>query len=184
MYYFTADEHYGHSKILEYCHRPFRSVEEMDEEIVRRHNEVVGEDDVVVHAGDFCWANKKDQAVKYIRQLNGNHIFLRGCHDRWLPSSAKYIWSKRIEGYIVIVCHYSMRTWPRSHYNTWQLYAHSHGRLEPVGKQWDIGVDNNNYYPISFKDLKDIMQHRPNNFNYIGKKDGSKYSEERESKRL
>ncbi|MHA1883061.1 MAG: metallophosphoesterase family protein [Candidatus Thorarchaeota archaeon] len=183
MYFFTADEHYGHEAILKYCHRPFKSVEEMNEEIIRRHNSLVGKNDIVVHAGDFCWANSKKEAVKYIKRLNGNHIFLRGCHDHWLPNSARCIWSKTIEGCYIVVCHYAMRTWARSHYNSWQLYGHSHGRLEPVGKQWDIGVDNNNFFPVSFEEIKTIMATQPDNFNYVGKKDGSEYSKERESER-
>jgi calcineurin-like phosphoesterase family protein len=62
-----------------------------------------------------------------------------------------------------------MRVWPRSHYNSWQLYGHSHGRLEPVGKQWDVGVDNNNFYPVSFDQLVEIMKNRPDNFNLVKK---------------
>ena len=49
----------------------------------------------------------------------------------------------------IVVCHYAMRVWPRSHYNSWMLYGHSHGKLAPQRKQWDIGIDNNNFYPIS-----------------------------------
>jgi calcineurin-like phosphoesterase family protein len=60
-----------------------------------------------------------------------------------------------------------MRTWARSHYNSWQLYGHSHGKLEPIGKQWDIGVDNNNYYPVSFDQITEIMKTRPDNPNLI-----------------
>lgn len=172
MFYFTADEHYGHwrnpeKNIIRYCNRPFGNIEEHDVEIIRRHNLVVQKDDVVVHVGDFCWANTKDQASKYIKQLNGNHIFLKGCHDHWLPNSAKYMWRKRIEGFLVVVCHYAMRTWACSHYNSWQLYAHSHGRLDSIGKQWDIGVDNNDFFPNSFEKIKSIMASRPDNFNCI-----------------
>jgi len=60
-----------------------------------------------------------------------------------------------------------LRTWPLSHYNSWHLYGHSHGKLEPIGKSWDIGVDANNYYPVSFARIHDIMQHRPDNPNFI-----------------
>jgi calcineurin-like phosphoesterase family protein len=60
-----------------------------------------------------------------------------------------------------------MRTWHRSHYNSWQLYGHSHGTLEPIGKQWDIGIDNNNYYPLSFEDIEMIMNRRPDNPNLV-----------------
>jgi len=88
-FFFTADEHYGQANIIKYCNRPFTSVDEMDEEIIRRHNEMVGSKDVVIHAGDFT-LSKKSFAENYIRQLNGTHIFLKGSHDYWLKKSAKF----------------------------------------------------------------------------------------------
>lgn len=169
MYYFTADEHFNHTNIIKYCNRPFSSVEEMNNEIIRRFNSVVGVNDITIHAGDFCWGNK-GVAINFTKQLAGNHIFLKGCHDHWLPDSVKYIWRKKIDGQFVVVCHYAMRTWWTSHYNSWQLYGHSHGRLDPVGKQWDIGVDNNSFYPVSWDQIKMIMKDRPDNFNYVGRK--------------
>ena len=47
-----------------------------------------------------------------------------------------------------------MRVWNKSHYGSWELYGHSHGTLEPIGKQLDVGVDTNNFYPYSFEDIK------------------------------
>ncbi|MCP3686207.1 MAG: phosphoesterase [bacterium] len=167
MYFFTSDEHYGHKNIIKYCNRPYEKVEEMDQDIIDKHNAVVGEKDTVVHAGDFTLANK-EYAGKCIEQLNGSHVFLQGSHDSWLGKKHPLqIWEKKIEGQKVVVCHYAMRTWPTSHYNTWQLYGHSHGMLLPVGKQWDIGVDNNKFYPVSFEQLKQIMKQRPDNVNLV-----------------
>jgi hypothetical protein len=54
--------------------RPFTSVDEMDAEIIRRHNEVVGPKHVVIHAGDFSLL-KKPFTENYIRQLYGTHKF-------------------------------------------------------------------------------------------------------------
>ena len=62
-----------------------------------------------------------------------------------------------------------MRTWARSHYNSWQLYGHSHGRLDPIGKQWDVGVDNNFLHPVPWTELVKIMASRDNNPNLIYK---------------
>jgi calcineurin-like phosphoesterase family protein len=166
VHFFTADEHYGHKNILRYCRRPFASAEEMGQELIRRHNEVVGADDTVIHAGDFTLL-KKTEAEKYLRQLRGHHCFLRGSHDRWLGKAAPAMLELTIEGQCIVVCHYAMRVWPRSHYNSWQLFGHSHGKLDPVGKQWDIGVDNNNFYPVSFEQLRAIMLSRPDNPNLI-----------------
>jgi len=71
-FFFTADEHYGHANIIKYCDRPFASVEEMDAEIINRHNNLVGRKDVTIHAGDFTLA-KKTSAENYIKRLKGTH---------------------------------------------------------------------------------------------------------------
>jgi calcineurin-like phosphoesterase family protein len=114
-FFFTADEHYGHANIIKYCHRPFASVEEMEAEIIQRHNEIVGPKPVVIHAGDFT-LSEKPFAENYIQQLNGTHIFLKGSHDYWLKKSATVIWEREIEETHVVVCHFAMRVWPRSHH--------------------------------------------------------------------
>ena len=162
MYFFTADEHYGHANIIRFCNRPFASVEEMDAELIRRHNEIVNPDDTVIHAGDFAYRNSRSPQ-SYREALNGEHVFVRGSHDRWLDKAAPEILELKIESQLVVVCHYAMRRWPKSHYGSWQLFGHSHGELEPVGKQWDVGVDNNDFYPLSFEQIREIMAERPDN---------------------
>ena len=166
MHFFTADEHYGHGNIIRYCRRPFLTASEMDEDLIRRHNEVVGAEDIVVHAGDFALGSPS-KAQAYAGRLKGRHIFLRGSHDRWLLEPSMQIWECSIEGQQVVVCHYAMRVWPRSHYGSWQLFGHSHGKLPPIGKQWDVGVDNNDFYPLSFDRIREIMKDLPDNPNLL-----------------
>lgn len=165
MWFFTSDEHYGHASIIRLCRRPFDNVDTMDAELISRHNAIVRSGDVVVHAGDFT-PLRKSRAKEYVRQLNGEHIFVRGSHDRWL-GNAQEIWEREISGRYIVVCHYAMRVWPRSHHNSWQLYGHSHGMLEPTGKQWDVGVDNNEFFPVSVDKVREIMRSRPDNPNFV-----------------
>lgn len=170
MYFFTGDEHFFHRKVIKYNNRPFEDVWEMHEGIINKHNEVVKNSDRVIHLGDFTLLKNSSEIFNIIKRLNGDHTFLQGSHDVWLKDKKHIqIWEKKIDDYYVVCCHYSMRVWPRSHYNSWQLYGHSHGRLEPVGKQWDVGVDNNNFYPVSFDQLVEIMKNRPDNFNLVKK---------------
>ena len=161
MYFFTGDEHIDHFNVIKYCNRPFNNTFDMEKALVNNHNSVVKANDIVIHAGDLT-LGRKEVAVRYIKQLNGNHIFLMGCHDRWLKGSrASQIWGKMIDGQYVVVCHYAMKTWPRKHYRSIQLYAHSHGNLiltaEETMCQYDVGVDNNSYTPVSFEQIKDIL---------------------------
>ncbi|MHA1402035.1 MAG: hypothetical protein ACTSQE_16930 [Candidatus Heimdallarchaeaceae archaeon] len=123
MWFFTADEHYYHTNIIKYCNRPFSSVEEMNEVLIQNHNRVVKNGDIVVHAGDFSFANR-DKTEKIIKQLNGAHIFLKGDHDKWLSSLAPQIWQKKIDNHYIVVCHYCLRVWPKSHYGSYMLYGH------------------------------------------------------------
>lgn len=141
----------------------------MNQCLVDNHNSLVSGNDVTVHAGDFSLA-KYTKTQEIIRQLNGKHVFLRGDHDKWIGDKHYAdIWKEKIEDIPVCVSHYAMRVWWLSHYNSWNLFGHSHGKLDGIGKQHDIGVDNNNYCPVSFDRLKEIMYNKPNNFNYINK---------------
>jgi len=160
MYWFTSDEHYGHKNIIKYCNRPFVDIDENDETIIANLNEVVKDNDTVIHGGDTTLANKMT-AQKYIERLKGKHIFIIGSHDYWLgKKKPPTIWEKKIEGQYVVVCHYAMMTWPRAHYGSWMLFGHSHGSLDLPGKMWDIGVDNNGFYPVSFEQIYEIMKER------------------------
>ena len=166
MLFFTADEHYHHHNIIKYCKRPFGSVREMNEALISNHNEVVGPEDRVVHVGDFTLKSQA-RAREIVSRLNGRHTFLKGSHDYWLGRKAQTTWERKIGDNYVVACHYAMRAWARSHYNSWMLYGHSHGTLEPVGKQWDVGVDNNGFYPVSIRKLAGIMKGRPDNPNLV-----------------
>ena len=161
-YFFTADQHYNHSNIIRYCDRPFSSTQEMNEELIRRHNEVVGKNDITIHAGDFAWVKTHKEANSIFKQLNGNHIYLKGCHDRWMPKNTRVMWQKKIENNYVVVCHYPMRSWPRNAHGSIMLHGHCHGTIKPFERQWDVGVDNNDYYPISLEEIIEIIKEKNN----------------------
>lgn len=171
MIFFTADEHYGHKNIIKYCNRPFDNVLEMNERIIANHNKVVGCNDTVFHLGDVSMKTPHSLVVeRYLQHLNGKeHYYIKGSHDKWLKFPYEVIMEIRECKQFIVLCHYAMRVWPRSHYNSWQLYGHSHGRLPGVGKQYDVGVDNNNFSPVSFDEIKAIMEKLPDNFNLVKK---------------
>lgn len=86
--FFISDQHYGHSNMLEFFGdeaktvkvRPqFSNVEEMDEEMVKRHNSVVGPKDRIYFLGDVCISRKAIHRV--LPRLNGRKVLLKGNHD-------------------------------------------------------------------------------------------------------
>lgn len=79
--FITADHHFHHKNIIEYCGRPFKAVEEMDKVMMEKWNNKVGKDDLVIHLGDFALGHK--EKVKETREkLNGTIILIKGNHDR------------------------------------------------------------------------------------------------------
>jgi calcineurin-like phosphoesterase family protein len=156
MIWFTADTHFGHANIIKYCNRPFSSIEEMDSEIVNRWNACVKDIDDVYHLGDFCFGDPR----KYFRQLNGTVRILPGSHDKELYKLGNSVLEKMVTLKLepnITLCHYAMRSWPLSHYATWHLFGHHHGKLEPYGLSFDVGADCWNYYPVSFEEISKKM---------------------------
>jgi len=182
MIFVTGDEHYFHNSrnggIIKYCNRPFKDLEEMHETLISNNNEVVKRNDTVIHDGDFSIKNING-TIDIINRLKGKHVFIKGSHDKIIkkihkryPDLFEYVDCPIYEltlhnKYHIVICHYCMETWPRSHYNSWHLFAHSHCRLEVTGKRHDIGVDCNNYYPLSEDRIIEIMNAKPDNPNYI-----------------
>ncbi len=156
--WFTADTHLGHKNILKHCHRPFSSVEEMDDRIISQWNNLIGKTDTVYHLGDFAFGKRKADINSYIDRLNGQIHLIAGNHDHKISRKANFAsidYYKRlvIEGNVFILCHYPMITWAASHYGSIMLHGHCHGNLEfnDNAKRYDVGVDANSYSPIPYE---------------------------------
>lgn len=78
--FFTSDTHFNHTNILQYCNRPFKTVDQMNETIITNWNNVVEPDDVVFHLGDFCLGGAEEWD-KILDRLNGRIYLVLGNHD-------------------------------------------------------------------------------------------------------
>ena len=63
MNYYISDLHFGHKNIINFDHRPFFDIEEMEEVLVMNWNATVHKDDTVYILGDFCWG-KADEWLR------------------------------------------------------------------------------------------------------------------------
>jgi calcineurin-like phosphoesterase family protein len=156
--FFTADTHFNHANIIRFCKRPFNSAEDMNAVLVERWNSQVGAGDLVYHLGDFAWGDWGPA----LERLSGEIILIRGGHDK---KEAKKFASRFlhiadlldivVEGYTIVLCHYCLRVWNKSHYDSWHLFGHSHGQLPALGKSLDVGVDGHEFTPWSWEEVKD-----------------------------
>lgn len=93
--FFTADLHLGHDNCIIFDGRPFATVEEMDEELIRRWNAKVDKGDLVYVLGDMIWKTRNGEAHELIRRLNGQIILIKGNHDRFISNAkAKRPWQE------------------------------------------------------------------------------------------
>lgn len=169
MLFFTADWHLNHSNIIKLCNRPYSSVDEMNQALIDNFNKVVSSKDTTYFIGDICFA--KEQFLSVIPKLNGIKYFAEGNHDKWWQSRSEFnlenvyfipkefaLHSKKNNKLLIILNHYPMRAWDAAHYGAYHLYGHVHNRLPNFGYSMDVGVDAQNYFPISLDEVVETFR--------------------------
>ena len=178
--FFTSDTHFNHVNILRHSNRPFKDIEEMNQTLIENWNRVVGKNDLVFHLGDFAFGGA---AVwnRFLDQLNGRIVLIVGNHDIYhlnpeLVDRFEYVAFElyvNIDNQAMYLNHHPFLCYGDSHGKVWQLFGHVHSRADGLAKdvamerlpmllssQYDVGVDNNNYTPVSFYQIREIMSCR------------------------
>ena len=153
--FFISDTHFGDAPRLRVDKRPFSSIGEMDRTIVERWNEVVGADDEVWHLGDFALGPPSKTIAELLAALKGRKHLIIGNNDGpdtieqpgW--ASVQHYAELTVEGKRLVLCHYPFRTWNRMGQGVVNLHGHSHGRLKPAPRQYDVGVDVWDFRPVT-----------------------------------
>ncbi len=167
-FFFTADTHFGHERIIDLCNRPFKTVEDQTRGLIERWNNVVSANDHVFVIGDFAFKADRDTQLQIFTSLNGTKSLISGNHDHsgvkelpWTSYNAckpeLAVTSQlrfRYEKQTYFMNHYAMRTWPEDHHDAIHLFGHSHGTLPDLGRSTDVGVDCWNYTPVSTAQIK------------------------------
>ena len=142
--FFTSDLHFGHENVIAFDGRPFDSVKEMNEELIRRWNLKVGKEDTVYVLGDLIWKTANNEAESILRQLNGEIVLIKGNHDTFIKNNRKAssllrevkeyddICVALEDGTIkrCILSHYYMPLYNGHRLNAIHLHGHSHNTVE------------------------------------------------------
>jgi calcineurin-like phosphoesterase family protein len=162
--FFTSDTHFGHGGALGLYRRPFASVAAMNEALVARWNETVGPDDVVWHLGDFAIRQRPEVVQEFLVRLNGRKHLVAGNND---PAATRELdgWESEqpyaeivVEDVPLVLCHYPFRSWRGMGKGWLNLHGHSHGRLKPLPRQFDVGVDVWEFRPVTLGEILDARR--------------------------
>lgn len=190
--WFTSDTHWNHKNIVKGTTswefnpsvdsgvqqlRDFDTLEEHNETLIKNFNDLVKENDILYHLGDWSFGGHEN--IKIFRnRLNCKNIHLIfGNHDqhiepinspyRGLFSSCQHYkeislqldkkWNQFTRTKIVM-SHYAMRVWNKSHHGAIHLFGHSHGSLPDIGnRSMDVGVDTHNLYPYHLDEILETL---------------------------
>lgn len=176
MHYFISDLHFGHRNCLAFDNRPFNSIEENDETIIKNWNNTVGIDDDVYLLGDISWYNST-KTIEIFNNLNGHIHLIKGNHDGRLLKNRElqsrfceitdYKELSLNDGRIVVLCHYPIPCFNNHYYGSYHLFGHVHTGFEDnIMEQVKYQMTALYYKPCNMWNvgcMKDYMDYTPKN---------------------
>jgi calcineurin-like phosphoesterase family protein len=195
--FFTSDTHFNHANICSATSRwqdpttirEFASLDQMNATLVNNINEVVGQDDILFHGGDWSFGGFEQIEIFRNRLVCKNIHIVTGNHDHHIErdrdgirsifsSVRKYveldlIWNRpgKLDGensYTMsnnfVLMHFPIASWNNMGRGSIHLHGHVHlpaNRRVGVGKMMDVGVDGNNFKPLELKEILHIMNGQP-----------------------
>ncbi|WP_201830725.1 metallophosphoesterase family protein [Microvirga zambiensis] len=157
--FFTSDTHFGDPRVLRIDKRPFRTIAEHDEALIKNWNAVVSGSDEVWHLGDFALHVRRERIDELLGLLNGRKHLITGNNDGPETLAAQG-WESvqayaeiHLEGHAMVMCHYAFRTWKNMGRGWIDLHGHSHAKLKPQTRQFDVGVDAFDYRPVTLETI-------------------------------
>lgn len=158
----TADWHLGESR-FEIMQRPFTSVTEHVETLIKNHNALVKPDDEVIVVGDVCYKEHPDW-LEVVKQFNGNKTLVRGNHDAVFTDDQLRPYFDLIVkegdgieldlGFPAYATHYPTRGRP----DRFNLVGHIHSAWKVQLNMLNVGVDVNHFRPLDLDKIRFFLQ--------------------------
>ena len=174
--FFSSDHHFFHTNILNFKRsdgnplRSFKNIEHMNEEIVRRHNEVVQPGDTCYFLGDVCMGNRMEN-LPILKRLQGTLILVPGNHDS--ASYNVYLnYFKDVKAYIeigkdLILSHMPIHSDSVGRFSK-NLHGHTHSGYVNDSRYLCASLEHLNYTPISLDEVKSRLDRNQKHFDRTG----------------
>lgn len=166
MNYYISDLHLFHNKIIEKYNRPFASIEEMHDCIIKNWRNTVQKNDIVYILGDLGMYHAHEIA-EIISSLPGNKILITGNHDSWnLKHAPLRKCFKEISTYKeiidagrrVVLFHYPIEEWNGFYRGFYHVHGHVHDSVDGVPlsnreRRCNACVEFCDYRPMTLDEL-------------------------------
>ena len=162
--FYTSDLHFGHENIIRRCNRPFKSVSEMNETLIKNWNSKVSDDDTVYILGDFFYRGDIETFKDIMTRLKGKKRIIIGNHDKFLKGVNWRNYFESLDRYLEIVdngrmvClfHYPIEEWKGYYRKSYMLYGHVHENMCNIKeheRKFNVGVDVNEFMPMTLDEM-------------------------------
>jgi len=157
-----GDPHFGHENVISYCERPFSSVTEMDEEIIKRWNNLVKKNDEVILLGDFSFYGR-EKSRNILSRLHGTKTLIKGNHDTKSDKYYRDIGFRNASKYPIVVrqgiilSHQPMFGLFSNDSILMNIYAHEHNNKEFedfTNCSACVSVERTNYEPVLLDEIE------------------------------
>lgn len=161
MIWLSSDWHLFDPHIIEQERRPFSSLNDMHEALIRNWNQRVRRDDVGVHLGDvisMSYTGTAAEIAQVVGRLKGRLVLLRGNHDRfweedwWLEAGFHHVTDQPLQVFHLAFTHEPARPLPHGLLN---IHGHFHRERiqEGAGTHFNVAVDLWGYRPVRLAEL-------------------------------
>lgn len=152
-YFVIADPHFGHENVIRYCSRPYKDIEAMNKDLVKKWNEVVTNKDTVFVLGDFAFG--KENVAKYAPLLNGHKILIKGNHDTYSNDFYRQCGFEEVSKYPIVFEFFLMSHEPLLLSDTtpyYNYYGHVHNDSKFIDNATSkcVSLERTGYRPFCF----------------------------------
>lgn len=163
--WFSSDWHFGHANFLKFKNedgtpiRDFKTVEDMDEYMIARHNERVGPNDKFYTLGDVSF--KLDVMHRILPRLNGRKRLILGNHDKFNMGEYVKHFSKIYESWQpvrnVVFTHRPIYIGEHHHKIEFNCHGHTHSHIIPDSRYLNLCVENHDYAPVHWNEIAEKL---------------------------
>lgn len=182
----TSDTHYSHKNICrgttnwrlpngdipEKQTRDFDTIDKMNSTIVNNINSLVGQDDILIHLGDWSFGGFENIEEFYNRLICKNIHLILGNHDHHIDRNRDNIhrlflsvsWFQQFEymGETLECMHYPISSWNGLRKGRIHLHGHCHlphNLKISNGRRMDVGLDGNvDFEPYNLHELIKMLK--------------------------